>query len=142
MEQRDLLLREIEKIGMVLKGLLNKIAGNNDNLAIKIEYLIKETRDSIFKVSDFNLIDLIEKEPCDIHANFKNINGFNLENLEILANLLEQLGMNNNSEIQYKLLEKSLLLYEYCKKNDKTYSFERENRIMRIHSLIGNECKN
>jgi hypothetical protein len=37
MERRDYLLREIEKIGMIMSAIRQKVFGGKDNLAITIE---------------------------------------------------------------------------------------------------------
>jgi hypothetical protein len=37
MEQRDYLLREIEKIGQVLRAILNKITGSKSDVAVSTE---------------------------------------------------------------------------------------------------------
>jgi hypothetical protein len=44
MEQKDYLLREIEKIGLVLRAILNGLFGAKENLAITIFTLTKPAK--------------------------------------------------------------------------------------------------
>ena len=44
MEQKDYLLREIEKIGATVRAIWQKIVGGKDNLAITIEHQIENAK--------------------------------------------------------------------------------------------------
>ena len=136
MEQKDYILREIEKMGMVLRAILNKFMGNTDNPAIQIEKQFEETKEMLYSNLDFDLEKFIaqnEKQSVDYISSFK---GINIENLEILAEVLMRMGLQEKSGNRKSYLEKALQLLEYCKQKDKTYSFERERKIEEISELL------
>lgn len=138
MEQKDYILREIEKMGMVLRAILNKFMGNTDNPAIQIEKQFEETKEMLASDLDFDLDKFIaqnEKQSADYISSFK---GINIENLETLAEVLMQMGLREKSGDRKSYLDKALHVLEYCKQKDKTYSFERERKIEEIiESLKG-----
>ncbi|MDA3905076.1 MAG: hypothetical protein PF484_03280 [Bacteroidales bacterium] len=129
MEQKDYLLREIEKIGIMLKSILNSIFGNTENLALTIETRPQETKEIVLNEVGFDFdrfLTLDETTSKDYISHFK---GFNAENLETLAEIFFIIGKNAKSDKKKIFLEKTIELYKLCNLTDKTFSFERENKI-------------
>ena len=80
MEQKDYILREIEKIGMVLRAILKKLTGSSDNPAIQIEKQFEETKEMLASQMDFDLEDFIAQNEADSMHYLSQFKGINLEN--------------------------------------------------------------
>lgn len=136
MERRDYLLREIEKIGMVLQAILNRLTGKGGNFPITLESSFEATSELLLSDAEFDLNGFLAMdEPAseDYLARFK---GMNTTNLEQLAEILFQLGKNEESDKKSVLLTKSIQLFELSESIDKTYSIERESKIREIKSFL------
>jgi hypothetical protein len=132
MEQKDYLLREVEKIGLVLRAILNGLFGAKENLAIIINSYFDKTNEELFNELGFDLkyfLILDESANKDYIARFS---GINPKNLEMLADIIYQFGINELSDKKNTYWTKALQLYELCSKFDKTFSFDRENKIDKI----------
>jgi hypothetical protein len=136
MEQKDFLLREIAKIGQIIRAIRQKLFGGSDQLAISLEQQVVEAKAMLLSELNFNLDEfcLLNREASDQYL--QSVKGFNIENIEGLADLLSQIGFSQQSEASDKYLKKSLDLYEYCNLQSKTYSMERERNITRISNAI------
>ena len=129
MEQKDYLMREVEKIGMIISAIGQKIFGGKGNTAITLEEQIKDAKDMLFNGADFDIDKFLNSTIQDSNKYISGFIGFNNENIELLANYLFQIGLSNKSDNSKKYLEKALQLFELCNLQDKTYSFERETNI-------------
>ncbi|MEI6175133.1 MAG: hypothetical protein WCR01_15415 [Bacteroidota bacterium] len=136
MEQKDYFLREIEKIGSVLRAILGRIRGREDNLAITINNQFEQTNEQLFNDIGFDLKHCLTLDEPAFSEYLSRYRGFNAANLELLAELVLHFGINEDSASKKQLLKKSLLLYDLCEKSDKTYSFDRERKIKEIKSLL------
>lgn len=133
MEQKDYILREIEKIGVMLRYLLGKMiplksVREKNNISEEINNELLENIG--YDIS--SLLNISKKEFDEI---FKYNKGFNLENIELLAELLYKISQkkpDNSKEI----LQKSLELYEFVNEAGKTFSFEREKQIDKIKNEL------
>jgi hypothetical protein len=134
MEERDYLLREIEKMGKIFSAIRQMFFGGNGNLAITIENQIEESKSMLLYEANFNLdkfLYLNLEKSIDYICSFK---GFNVENIELLAETLAQIGFHDNCNDSKLYLEKGLLLYEFCNLKSQTFSFERDAKIKAIKS--------
>jgi hypothetical protein len=136
MEQKDYFLREIEKIGSLLKAIFSKISKNTGETSISVEKQFEETKNELFESFDFDLLEFINLKNEEVINYLENKTGLNVVNIELLSSILEKLGLNDKSERKKHLFEKSLLTIEYCKNKDKTFSFERDDRIERLKSFL------
>lgn len=132
MEQKDYLLREIEKIGAVMRAILNRFTGNTENLAITIEKRFEQTKEQLFAVTGLDLDEFLKLDMAETKEFIMHFKGINIVNLELLAEILFHLGMENKSGNENIILSKALILYELCNETDKTYSIERELKIEMI----------
>lgn len=137
MEKRDYLLREIEKIGLLLNMILNKLAGKDVNFATTIENQFQETKDLLLHEIGFNLEHFLKLGKSETSVYLGEFTGLNNSNIELLADVLYTEGITIHSGHSDDCLHKALLLYELCKLSDKTYSFERENKITAIKKALG-----
>jgi len=129
MEQKDYLMREVEKIGMIISAIGQKIFGGKGNTAITLEEQIKDAKDMLFNGADFDIDKFLNSTIQDSNKYISGFIGFNNDNIELFANYLFQIGLSNKSDNSKKYLEKALQLFELCNLQDKTYSFERETNI-------------
>jgi len=129
MEQKDYLMREVEKIGLIMSAIGQKIFGGKGNTAITLEEQIKDAKDMLFNGADFDMDKFLNSTVQDSNKYISGFIGFNNDNIELLANYLFQIGLSNKSDNSKKHLEKALQLFELCNLQDKTYSFERESNI-------------
>jgi hypothetical protein len=136
MEQKDYILREIEKMGMVLRAILNKFKGNNDNTAIQIEKQFEETKEMLASDLDFDLDKFIAQNKSQSTSYLNGFKELNIENLELLAEVFIQMSTLEEKDKRKMHLTKALQILEYCKQTDKTYSFDREARINEIVKQI------
>jgi hypothetical protein len=133
MEQKDFILREIEKISVMLQYLIGKFLPSKtihdqqttENL-INIELKEKYGNDLDY---------ILNLNQSEFDAEFNKNKGFTFENIELLADLLFTIG-NDEINIRQEYLEKALQIYTYIDKKSKTFSFERTNKMNSIHDLI------
>lgn len=136
MERRDYLLLEIEKIGLILTALKQKLLGGKENLAITIEKQTEDAKGMLLNEINFDLdrfLDLDNEASVQYLSSFK---GFDIDNTEQLADFLSQIGFNNQTDKPKKYLEKALQLYEHCRLNSKTFSWDRERKITEIKNAM------
>ncbi len=136
MERKDYLLREIEKIGQIISAIRQKLFGGRDQLATTIEREVDEAKAMLLSELNFDLDQFCLMDSEASHQYLKSIDGFNLENIEGLAELLSQIGFGQPSGTSKKYLKKSLQLYELCNWQSKSYSIEREGVISRIKAAL------
>ena len=129
MEQKDYLMREVEKIRLIMSAIGQKIFGGKGNTAITLEEQIKDAKDMLFNGADFDMDKFLNSTVQDSNKYISGFIGFNNDNIELLANYLFQIGLSNKSDNSKNYLEKALQLFELCNLQDKTYSFERESNI-------------
>jgi len=136
MLQRDYLLREIEKMGAITNAIRQKILGGNDNLAFTLENQIEQTKGMLLNETNFDLdkfLDLGIEKSNEYICSFE---GFSVENIEVLAEYLSQIGFNEKCDNSRKYLAKALQLNELCNLKSKTYSFERATNIQAIKDVL------
>jgi hypothetical protein len=136
MEQKDYFLREIEKIGIVLKMIFVRLAGSKENFAISIENQFKETKGMLLNETGFDLDVFLSLNDSEIEAYLSKFHGMNGPNIELLADILQSMGMKAEAALSKEYLKKALKLYESCNSHDKTFSFERENKINEIKKVL------
>jgi hypothetical protein len=136
MGQEDYLLREIDKLGMVMRAILNSLAGGKENFAITLEKQFEETKEILLNEINFDIDKLLKLNDSEILEYISGFKGFTHGNLEILAEITAQFGFNGKPDEKRIRLEKALLLFEICEQYDKTFSIERENRITIIKDAL------
>lgn len=133
MQQKDFILREIEKISTLLRYLIGKLIPSNSvgNYEETIELINRE----LVENSGFNINEILEFSIKDFDKVLIQNKGYSFENIELLADLLYTLG-NDQSQPKNNYLKKTLQLYEYINEKSKTYSFERISKIEEIKELL------
>jgi hypothetical protein len=133
MERRDYLLREIKKIGMIISAIRQKVFGGKDNLAITIEQQMVALKGMLLNEANLDFDKLIKLDSRGTDEYLSNLNGFNVENIELLAETISEIGYEQNSTV---FLEKALQLFEICNLRDRTFSLERDIKINRIKDIL------
>ncbi|MDR1585581.1 MAG: hypothetical protein LBS07_05350 [Prevotellaceae bacterium] len=136
MEQKDYILREIEKIGLLLTAIRQKLFGGKENLSISLEKQIESAKGMLLKEINFDFDHFLSLNPQDSINYINNITGFSIENIELLAGWLSRTGFSYKSENSTLYLEKALQLYEYCSLKSKTYSLDREVNMEKIKNVL------
>ncbi len=138
MPREDFLLKEIEKIGLILNAIRQKLFGGKDNLSITIEQDIQDAKGKLFSEMNFDLDKFLSLNPEESNEYLPQFKRFGINNLELLAEIISEMGFNTSSENSKTYLEKALQLYEFCESTDKTFSFERAENINKIkdHLII------
>ena len=136
MEQKDYLLREIEKIGSITSALRQKIFGGKENLAITVEQQIKDAKGQLLSEINFDLDKFLGLDTEKSNEYILSFEGFSVEDIEILAECFSEIGFSENYENSKKYLEKALQLYNLCNLKSKTYSFGRETNISAIKNAL------
>lgn len=136
MEQKDFLLREIEKMGLILLAILNKCKGRNENLAITIENAFEQTNELLINQTEFDLKHFLSLDELACEDYISGFKGINTTNLELLADILFELGNVEKLSENVHYLKKTLMVYELCEKRDKTFSFDRKSKIEVLKNSI------
>jgi hypothetical protein len=134
MYQKDYILRMIEMLGDLIAGILGLIKKGEYKLAS--EHLAKIYYDMLKEDAAF-----FRTIPTD-ELTYKLLNEHNYTNshLEILAELfnaeaeLELAQGNRSGCLEYS--KKSILLFEFIDREQKTYSFERTEKMAAIRNRI------
>jgi hypothetical protein len=136
MEQRDYLLREIEKVGAIVSAIRQKIFGGKGNLAITLEKQIEDTKGMLLNEMNFDLDKFLDLNIDNSNEYICTFEGFIVENIELLAESISEIGFDDKCDNSQKYLEKALQLYELCNVKSKTYSLGREANVNAIKNAL------
>jgi len=136
MEQKDYLLREIEKIGLLLRMIINKIISSDENFAIAQEQQFEKEKELLLNEIGFDMEFFLSLESTDIEKYLSKFDGIRGPNIELTADILREMGMKTDGDIARKYFSKALKLYELCNSLDKTFSFARENKISEVKDAL------
>jgi hypothetical protein len=136
MEQKDYILREIEKIGTVVRAILGRITGNEQMEAIHVGQEFEQTTEWMMQETDLNLSKVLTLEKEPLKEYLSSYKGFNVANLELIAEIFYQTGIRSPVDKKEKFLRKALQIYELCSDADHTFSFDRERKMNEIRKLL------
>jgi len=135
MEQKDYLLREIEKIGVLMRALRQKLFGGEKEIfSLAPEWHIEEFSEMLLSDANLDLKKLLSLDQQKTQVYLSELSGFNVANIELLAETLAELGFEHHSA---PFIEKALQLFEICNLLDRTWSPERESLIGKIKEFQG-----
>lgn len=133
MEQKDYLLREIEKIGRIMRAIRQKLFGGNESLAITLEKVTADLKEMLLNEANLDLEKLLGMDANETDAYLNTLQVFSVENIELLAEMLSETGLKYESTV---FLEKALQLFGICSLRDRTYYFKRETNISAIKDAL------
>jgi uncharacterized protein YciU (UPF0263 family) len=136
MEQKDYLLREIEKIGLMLRMIISKLRLKGDNPVITMKTQFEEAKELMLQEAGFDIEEFLKLDINSVEQYMSKFAGFRTANIELLADVLKEMGVSSEPKMAKILWEKALRLYQICNSLDKTFSFERENKIDEIRNRI------
>ena len=134
MYQRDYIMRMIEMIGELVAGILGLIKkGNFQQASLSLENayynFLKEDAALLRNINKEKMTDELIKE-----HNYTN------GHLEILSELFyaeaELLYAKGNHRESIEFYEKTLILYEFVAQESKSFSLEKQSRILSIQDRI------
>lgn len=131
MIQKDYILRLIEEAAKVLAIALKL---KNDGDFDAAEQTLDNAYGDILKIDKKDVLFVSNDELIPYLTN-----GLKMETgkLEILANFFtEDSFFEKNAETKRNLIEKALILLQHINKIDKTFSFERINKIERLKKVF------
>ncbi|MBS4059197.1 MAG: hypothetical protein KG029_02240 [Bacteroidetes bacterium] len=137
MEQKDFLLREIEKIGVLLRAILSLFTKEEENFAIKIDKKFDDTTEKLFNETGFDLNYFLSMQESQIKEYISRFKGLNTQNIELMADVIYQFGAKDLTSGRKTHFIKALNLYDLCNTLDKTFSFERQKKIENAMVEIG-----
>ena len=123
-EEKDFLLREVQRITLLLKELISKVtgldSGNSSKDLTEIDNKLKSNLDISIKA----IIDMPENEFLE---KFLNINENYLEQLsELIFEIIKKKQSNFDFD-ENELIKKNIIIIEAVNKKSKTYSLQRMN---------------
>lgn len=136
MEQKDYLLREIEKIGRIISYIRQLLTGRNESTSLTMESSINQASEMLLKESDFDFNKFLILNIEESNEYISNFKGFSIENIELLADCIYEIWLTYHPSDSNKYLQKALQLYELCNLRSKTYSIKRENQIIAIKNTL------
>ncbi|HDJ34333.1 MAG TPA: hypothetical protein ENF21_09590 [Bacteroidetes bacterium] len=136
MEQKDYILREIEKIHLVLLAILDRILQHDTNAAITMQRQFRDSVELLKEESGFDLYSFVKMSETASKEYLESFTGFNTDNIEQLADILGEAGSRLPVADGTIYMEKALMLYRLCTLSDKTFSPVRENKINRLRNIL------
>ena len=134
MEQRDYILREIEKISVMLLAMLGKFKRIKSKKQFEQERaLVNQHMEESGGLTIDKLLSFTDEEIISYSDKNK---GFDPGNIELLADLLNVFAENLPDSESRNLNKKAVLILEYIDRETKTFSMERSLKIKELkHKL-------
>ncbi|MDO8897739.1 MAG: hypothetical protein Q7V19_08810, partial [Bacteroidales bacterium] len=88
-----------------------------------------DTTEQLFNETGFDLNYFLTIEESQIKEYISRFNGLNTQNIELLADVIHQIGTKDLTSGRKMYFKKALQMYEFCNNLDKTFSFERQKKI-------------
>lgn len=134
MEQRDYILREIEKISVVLLAILGKFRRIKskklfEQERVRIDIDLKESTGMTFE-------DILSFSQEDLISFLNTTKGFDKRNMEMLSDLLVLFAENINEKDGRNLINKAVSILEYINHKTRTFSIERSSKIKRLKEKL------
>ena len=134
MEQRDYILREIEKISVLILAILGKFKKIKSKKQFEDEWSMidSELKDSTGLTIE-SLLSVPEEDLLSYLAGRKD---FDTGNMELLAGLLVAFEGNMDRDEGRILLKKAIGILEYIDRETRTFSMERAMKINELKAKL------
>ena len=126
MEQRDYILREIEKIGQMLLGILGKLRMQREDQ--EYAYGLTMADQEFEEETGITFSLLAGMNPSSLTAFFKNHPELQGENTELVADLIIEIAEQQKDETA-KYLQLAIRLLHMIDERDRTFSLERAEKL-------------
>ncbi len=137
MQQSDYLLREIEKISILLMGMLGKMVQRKKEGIEMNEEDYTSFNSELFSATNFDLDRLFETDSSEFGNFLKSENGFDEKNIEVLGDLIFAMAEITPGYQKKKLYKKSYEIYRFLDISYKTFSLERQSKMRSIEEMTG-----
>ena len=134
MEQRDYIIREIEKISTLLLGLIGKLKRIKSQVVFENERI--DFKNEFEEGTGVSIDDIIAGDINKLKGVLTKENGFDFGNIDMLAELLYEFSLLMDRSDRREMLEKSIVLMEYVDQEGKIFSMDRKFRIEEIRKEI------
>jgi len=140
MEQRDIIMDEIERLGKAISKILSGILGAKGDLKTsKLVSIANENFKAQVDLDIEKLVNLSKEELFD----FIQSKNFVASHLQLICEYLKEAGiikMGNDKKLALKYFQRALELYGVIEEFTKTFSFEVLTKKEDISQLIS-DCK-
>jgi len=136
MEQRDYIMREIEKIGALLRAIRRRLFGGKRSEELDLNDQFESAREELLNETNFDLNTFLHPDTEYTNEYILGFAAFSAENIELLADFLAEIGFSEDSSNSKKYLEKALQLYDLCALKSNAFSFEREKKMNAVKSAL------
>jgi hypothetical protein len=136
MEQEDYILREIEKIGIILRYIREKLFPGKGIVSTSTSEQLHGMKEIVLTETGLDIDKFLSLNVEDSNEYINSIKGYNSVNIELLAGCISQICLQDSTAASKKHLEMALQLYELSNRKNQTYSLERENAIMSIKNAL------
>jgi hypothetical protein len=126
MPKEDILIKQINQLGFVLKRMIKMLTGSDSGVDLSENMTAAEAKLKEELGFDINAIIEIPSENI-VEFLLKN-QSFNPENLELFAVFLERLANRSDAD-KTGFYEKALQVYLYIDEKTAAFSFERNTKI-------------
>jgi len=135
MQQRDFLMRQIEQMSQALAALIRKLLG------LKTENTEEETQQSTNELLkdqlNTSIKELLSIPSEEIYEFIVKEKGLDESNLEVFADVLVlNAKVKSIHADQVKLYKIALEVYQWIDNKSRTFSMERQNKILEIEELL------
>lgn len=120
----------------MLLGILKKLKQKKKDGEVVAENELSNWLDEISDSESIDLEALLQTESIDFKGFFEAYKGYNDANIELLADFLAELAKNPVVYSKEELQKKALDIYLYLDNSQKTFSFERSNKISELNSSL------
>lgn len=139
MEQKDYLMREIEKIGAMFNAIRQKLLGGSGDSSWQNAFTAERAKGELSVQLNTDIQLFLKMSMSDTKAFLLNMEGFTIENIEILADLIAEIGLRDDCREKKQFLEKSVQLYDLCNAESNTYSIARQTKMRTLMNVSMND---
>lgn len=136
MQQSDYILREIEKISIIILGLLGKLTRTNKEGKQIKENALNEAAMEFETNANVDIGTVLRTSSVGFDQLFTSINGFDERNTELVADLLVAMGEIALPESKKQFFVKAMEVYIYLDHSGKTYSIDRATKIRQLQTFL------
>ncbi len=134
MEQRDYILREIEKISVVIMAILGRFRMINSKRQFEQERSMIDS--DLEESAGITLNDILAFSGDELIAFLDSNQGFDPGNMELFADLLIAFADNTDEEENTDLLKKAVIILEHTDSKTRTFSMERSSKIAGLKKML------
>ena len=135
MQKEDYILREIEKIGIMLQMMIKKLVVTREKLPEQFYNQLGDIKTNLAEM-EFDLDLFLELNNQESSTYLSGFGTLNSRNIEYLGDLLKEMGTRSEPYMDKNCLNKAVYLYEYCNTTERTFSVERENKILELSKIL------